>query len=164
MNEHKENLDRLSAAYSQKMVQVIGKPVKGDNKQVEAEQADTLYTKALGVLQEHGLYAMTLYLLYRSSDQTGADTKKYDAEGLVATQTMGWLWQMLGEDALTQLQVKPGRSIDWNTLNGREQKDAILSHFSDNLCASGLGRLLFVKELFEQTLTYARYHARALRK
>jgi len=165
MNEHEKNLDHLAAKYSQEMVEVIGKYVKGDDKKVEAAQADTLYTKALGVLQEHGLYAMTLYLLYRSGNQLGADTKQYNnAEELVATQTMGLLWRMLGEDDLAELNVKPEQSIGWDVLNERKHKDAILSHFSDHLCASDLGRLLFVKELFAQTLTYARYHARALRE
>lgn len=165
MSERQENLDHLAAAYSQKMVEVIGQYVKGkDNKQVKATEADTLYTKALGVLQEHGLYAMALYLLYRSGNQSGGDTKAYDAEALIATQTMAWLWDMLGHAALSELQVRPEQSIGWETLNTRQHKDAILSFFSDRLCASDLGRLLFIKELFEQTLTYARYHARALRE
>jgi hypothetical protein len=164
MNGHKENLDRLAAAYSQKMVEVIGQPIKKKDRVVKANEADTLYTKALGVLQEHGLYAMALYLLYRSGNQSSADTEKYDAEELVATQTMAHLWQMLGEDALAALNVKPGQSIGWETLNGRQQKEALLSYFSDHLCAGDLGRLLFVKELLAQTLTYARYHARALRE
>ncbi len=116
------------------------------------------------MLQEHGLYALALYLLYRSGNETGKDTKKYTAEELLSTQTLGLLWEMLSEAALAELQVNPKQSISWDVLNERKQKDAILTYFSTCLCASDLGRLLFIKELFEQTLTYARYHARALRE
>ncbi len=168
MSNRRQNLDRLAAARSQEMVKVIGEFIK-DNRQVKATEADNLYTKALGVLQEHGLYAMALYLLCRSGNQTGADTTKYSAEELIATQTMANLWAMLSEEALAELQVKPEQSIDWTALNGRDRngrdrKEAILAHFSDNLCGSDLGRMLFIKELFAQTLIYARYHARALRE
>ena len=163
MSDQRHNLDRLAAARSQELVRVIGKSIKGD-KQVRATEADNLYTKALGVLQEHGLYAMALYLLYRSGNQTGNNTKKYSAEELIATQAMANLWAMLGEEALTELHVMPERSIDWMALNSRDHKEAILTHFSDDLCGSDLGRMLFVKGLFEQTLIYARYHARALRE
>jgi len=163
MSNRRQNLDRLAAARSQEMVKVIGEFIK-DNRQVKATEADNLYTKALGVLQEHGLYAMALYLLYRSGNQTGADTTKYSAEELIATQTMANLWAMLSEEALADLRVKPEQSIDWTVLNGRDQKKTILTHFSENLCASDLGRMFFVKELFEQALIYARYHARALRE
>jgi len=163
MSNRRQNLDRLAAARSQEMVKVIGEFIK-DNRQVKATEADNLYTKALGVLQEHGLYAMALYLLYRSGNQTGADTTKYSAEELIATQTMANLWAMLSEWALADLRVKPEQSIDWTVLNGRDQKKTILTHFSENLCASDLGRMFFVKELFEQALIYARYHARALRE
>jgi hypothetical protein len=163
MSDHRQNLDRLAAARSQELVKVIGKPVKGD-RSVKATEADNLYTKALGVLQEHGLYATALYLLYRSGSQTGDDTTKYSAEELVATKTMTNLWAMLSEDALAELQVRPEHTIDWTALNDRDQKEAVLTHFSENLCGSDLGRMLFIKELFVQTLIYARYHARALRE
>jgi len=163
MSNHRQNLDRLAAARSQELVKVIGKTVKG-NKQVKATEADSLYTKALGVLQEHGLYATALYLLYRSGNQTGEDTQKYSAEELIATQTMANLWAMLSEEALAELRVRPEQSIDWTALNTHDQKEAILAHFSTNLCGSDLGRMFFIKKLFAQTLTYARYHARALRE
>lgn len=164
MNTHEENLDRLAAVYSQKMIGVIGLATKKETKPVEAAQADTLYTKALGVLQEHGLYALALYLLYRSGNQMGTDSTKYEAEELIATQTLALLLQLLGEEVLSDLQVKPEQIVTWDQLNARQQKDAILVYISSRLCASDLGRLLFIKELFSQTLTYARYHARALRE
>jgi hypothetical protein len=159
MNANRQNLDYLAATYSQRMVQVI----QSDQVKKPSE-ADNVYTKALGVLQEHGLYAMALYLLYRSGDKTTEGTKKCSAEELIATQTMAHLWAMLREDTLAELQVKPEQDIQWRHLNSREHKDAILSHFSDTLCAGDLGRMLFIKELFAQTLIYARYHARATPK
>jgi len=156
MSEQRQNLDHLAAIYSQKMVKVI----QSDQVKKPSE-ADNVYTKALGVLQERGLYALALYLLYRSGDKTARDTEKCSAEELIATQTMAHLWAMLRENALAKLKVKPEQDIQWESLNSRAHKDAILSHFSDRLCADDLGRMLFIKELFEQTLIYARYHARA---
>lgn len=156
MSKLEQNLDRLAATYSQKMVEVI----QSDQVKKPSE-ADNVYTKALGVLQEHGLYAMALYLLYRSGDKTGEETRKCSAEELIATQTMAHLWAMLREDVLAELRIKPEQDIQWEHLNTRQHKDAILSHFANNICAGDLGRMLFVKELFAQTLIYARYHARA---
>lgn len=94
----------------------------------------------------------------------GTDSTKYEAEELIATQTLALLLQLLGEEVLSDLQVKPEQIVTWDQLNARQQKDAILVYISSRLCASDLGRLLFIKELFSQTLTYARYHARALRE
>ncbi|MDM7911757.1 MAG: hypothetical protein QUS09_01530, partial [Methanotrichaceae archaeon] len=60
------NLDRLAAKCAQEMVKkakedkTIKKPV---------DTLERLATKALGVLQEQGVYAMTLFLFSRSSDE-----------------------------------------------------------------------------------------------
>lgn len=155
MKGQTQNLDYLAASYSQTMVTQL---VETDK--IKPSEADNLFTKALGVLQGQGLYAMALYLLYRSGDRTGGDMSRCSAEELAATTTMAELWGMLRNNALTVLEVTPSQRIGRDILNLGESKDAILKHFSDTLCASDLGRMLFIKELFQQTLIYARYHAR----
>lgn len=156
MSNVEMNLDRVAAMHAQEMVAVIG------TGKVKSSDADNLFTKALGVLQGHGLYAMALYLLYRSGDRVGPTIES--AEEQVATWTMAQIWQMLSDEALTELSIAPAHTISRQDLNRRENKDTILAHFSNVLCADDLGRMLFVKRIFEQTLIYARYHARAMPK
>jgi len=47
-----ENLDRICAEYGQAIVDAAGQP----------DVTDRLTTKALGVLQENGVYALFLFL------------------------------------------------------------------------------------------------------
>ncbi len=96
---------------------------------------ENLITKTLGVLQEQGVYACLLFLFSRTSiEKSLADT------------TRPHLYNLLKElPAFQQSEI--------NDQNG-------LQFFSDTVC-SNLDTLLVVKELYEQTLIYARYGAKA---
>jgi len=59
-----ENLDRLCAKYGFEFTQEVNKSFK------DASKTENLLTKALGVLQEQGLYAFILYC--KSREQKGA--------------------------------------------------------------------------------------------
>ncbi|MEA2006293.1 MAG: hypothetical protein U9O50_08580, partial [Acidobacteriota bacterium] len=67
-----ENLDRLCAEYGYKFADEIKKAYKFD-----AKKAESLVTKALGVLQEQGLYAFGLFCESRGrTEKPGADKLK----------------------------------------------------------------------------------------
>lgn len=114
------NLDYLASKHAFAMVDSFCCPVKA---------AERTVTKALGVLQEQGVYACFLFL-----DSRGA------ADG--ANEVRDRLWflttELMGVDPTTD-------RADYfaNTLN------------------SDLDDLLLVRDVFEQTLIYARYGAKA---
>ncbi len=95
-------------------------------------EIDNPVTKSLGVLQEQGVYACVLYLL----------ANKYRTVLLP-------LYDLLKE--LPAFHSSPDLPKD--------AKD-VLKFYSDNVC-NDLDRLLLVKDLYEQTLIYARYGAKA---
>lgn len=131
------NLDREAARCAQDIVnEAIALP------KVEAKHVDNLVTKALGVLQENGTYACTLYLYSR----TQSEEKK------AAKVVRGKLLNLAEE--------LDGRfNFEWGKAGGREAEPA-LKYVSEKLCEQ-LDPLLMLKELWEQTLIYARYGAKA---
>jgi len=136
----KWNLDRQAARCGQDIVKQAVKP-----SDVQPKHVDNLVTKALGVLQENGAYACILYLCSR----TQSEEKK------VAEVTRDKLLDLAEE--------LDGRSnFGWGKAGGREPESA-LEYVSDKLCKE-LDPLLMLKELWEQTLIYARYGAKALQK
>ncbi len=94
---------------------------------------ETLITKALGVLQEDGVYAFFLYLASQKKEPSNAIKEK--------------AFIFLRQDEILRQIFK----TDNDTLK------AIRDDLSDKL-----DELLFAKELLERTLVYARYHAKAL--
>lgn len=99
---------------------------------------ENLITKTLGVLQEQGVYACLLFLFSRTS-----------IEKSLADVTRPHLYNLLKElPAFQQSEI--------NDQNG-------LQFFSDTVC-SDMDALLLVKDLYEQTLIYARYGAKAAGK
>jgi hypothetical protein len=123
------NLDQHAALAAQR---IISQTKVSSRK----EDIDNVITKALGVLQENGIYACTLYLLSRSNK----------TEVPIAKQAMPELFGLLD---------KP--------LNlGKPANSDYLAHISGNAIAGDLDTLLLVKEVWEQTLIYARYGAKAL--
>jgi hypothetical protein len=135
MSERRErNLDLLAANTANAIVVAL---VTGSGKQKvdDAKSLDNVATKALGVFQENGVYAGTLFLL---STSQSAEMARYIA------------------GALTDLTGRLG--FDW-TVPGKTP-DALLPYYSETVCAQ-LDRLLLVKGLFEQTLIYVRYGAKA---
>src|SRR5579863_2196749 len=107
-----------------------------DTKSRDAGEVDNLITTALGVLQENGVYAGLLYLYSRTNT----------ADKPISETTRTKLLDMTPELGLPKA----------------ERTDAIsaLKFLTDNIC-NNLDRLLLVKQLWEQTLIYARYGAKA---
>jgi len=124
-----ENLDRLCAEYGYKFADEVSKADKFD-----AKKAETLITKALGVLQEQGLYAFVLFCESRGSvEKDGAEKIKHITRELL-------------RDKL-------------NLINGNNLLKAIREE--DGL-ASKLEDLMLAIQVLEKSLIYARYHAKAL--
>ncbi len=145
-------LDKLCAKTAQDVIE-------GRNG-ADPKVIDGFTTKALGVLQEQGVYAAVLFLFSRFGSST---------EGSVARLLVTHLLRLLGNGDLTGLGASyPNVAIgaitsDWVENN----KQSILRHFAEgvngaNGVATNLQRLLAVKSLFEQTLIYVRYGAKAL--
>ncbi|MBP6472226.1 MAG: hypothetical protein KA773_17380 [Chloroflexi bacterium] len=100
---------------------------------------ENLITKTLGVLQEQGVYACLLFLFSRTN------SKEKDLAG----KTRPHLYNLLKElPAFSQSEITDANALKF---------------FADIVC-NDLDTLLLVKELYEQTLIYARYGAKAAKE
>lgn len=116
------NLDRLAAQHAQAVVQAGDKNI------------ETTITKALGILQENGVYACFLYLL-----------AKEKGNGKTVVEKM--------------LHLLDGLGFDWEQ-PGDQKPETILNYINQKVSID-LERLLLAKETLEQMLIYARYGAKA---
>ncbi len=100
------------------------------------KKAEDHITKSLGVLQQDGVYAFFLYQASRKREKDGADK--------------------LGEQS--------AKLLSENDLlpKGTTSVQQALEKIRDGQLADNLDQLLLAKRLLEQTLIYARYHAKAL--
>jgi hypothetical protein len=123
--EPERNLDYLASKYA---LVLVGKFGRDEKKRSAGERTAT---KALGILQEQGVYACALFL-----------NSRRDKEGEFAKEVADTLW-----DLLPKLVERPAgaKQLDFyaNTLNAR------------------MDDLFLVRDVFEQTLIYARYGAKA---
>ncbi len=126
-NATQKNLDRLAAEYAQKVINCCPKGP-------EIKDMENTVTKALGILQENGVYACFLYLL-----------AKEDEKGKVVVDKM--------LDLLNQLNFGWGKPSDLSA-------EKVLHYINDKVVVN-LERLLLAKETLEQMLIYARYGAKA---
>jgi len=101
----------------------------------EPSDVENLATKALGVLQENGVYACLLYL-YSRTNNTESPISQIIRQELLA---------------LTELAGKK------SPVDGAE---TVLKFINENIC-NDLETLLLTKKLWEQTLIYTRYGAKA---
>jgi hypothetical protein len=131
------NLDQRAAHYAQEMVS----QAVSDKKR--AKPAENLITKTLGVLQEQGVYAMILFLFSRTGD-----------EQKIAPKLRGPLYLLTKE--LPQYQNNGDLAI----FEEKTEAQPVLAFYAQSVCEN-LDNLLLVKELYEQTLIYARYGAKA---
>ncbi len=122
-----ENLDTLAAKTAQAIVNATSQP----------KELDTLATKTLGVLQENGVYACTLFLFSRTRD----------VEKSLANVIQEELFSLCSN------LLPDGRKVP-------ASKEERLK-FVANEIASDLDTLLLVKQVWEQTLIYVRYGAKA---
>jgi hypothetical protein len=122
------NLDKLAAQTAQQIIT--------DTKTFKATEVDNLVTKALGVLQENGVYAVTLFLYSRS----GPDKKVSPA-----------VRQHLLKLAADELVQQPAPE---------DKADKTLAFVTEHI-SDDLDMLLLVKQVWAQTLIYTRYGAKA---
>jgi hypothetical protein len=117
---------------SQKAAQSISKDC-----QAPSEVLENIATKTLGVLQENGVYAAVLYTLTRTEkkQKPAADAVR---KGLLA------MAPHLG------LQAAPNN----------EAATGVLRYVTEYVC-NDLDRMLLVKQVWEQTLIYTRFGAKA---
>jgi hypothetical protein len=123
------NLDVIAAETAQAIIE--------GTKGRKSEDVDNLATKALGVLQENGVYAGMLFLLSR----TGAD------QGIA---------QVVRDELLKLLTEK----LEYTGIKKKASAAEILQSLTKHICQD-LDTLLLVKQVWEQTLIYTRYSAKA---
>jgi hypothetical protein len=102
----------------------------------EKSAKENLATKALGVLLQNGPYGMVLYLQIQKKDKD------------IAAEFREQLLTLISKAAI---EPAPPSSGDFSDITKWLQK-----------IAANLDTYLFVKRLWQQTLTYARYHAKAV--
>jgi len=145
MSEEKSisNLDYLAAKHSQEIIRrVVEKEETQKNrgqgekksKQQLASELDNTVTKALGVLQENGIYACFLYLLAKEKDIG----KVVIGEMLNLLEELPFEWRKPADDSTEE----------------------VLGYISEKVTAD-LERLLIAKDTLERMLIYARYGAKA---
>lgn len=133
------NLDRLAAQHAQKIISraVDEKIVANKEKAKLAGKIDNTVTKALGVLQENGVYACFLFLLAKEKENK-ENSEVVIEEMLSLLDGLGFSW---------------GRPMN-------NSVEAVLKHITEKVTVN-LERLLLAKETLEQMLIYARYGAKA---
>ncbi|MBW2137907.1 MAG: hypothetical protein JRH06_10160 [Deltaproteobacteria bacterium] len=144
MSNHAQlNLDLLAAQHAQAIIHRIvdqvktqkdKEPEKKKIKEQLSRDVDNTVTKALGVLQENGVYACFLYLLAKEKEN-----------GSVVVDEM--------------LNLLDGLGFGWDK-PADKSAEKVLGHISKKVTVD-LERLLLAKETLEQMLTYARYGAKA---
>jgi len=149
MGESAFNLDKLAAQRAQCMVKRAkeGKscgdqPVQLSKVKKPVETLERLVTKTLGVLQSQGVYAMILFLYSRTGD-----------EEPVAK------WCILPE-LFSALRELPANWAEQDIPQEEADAQMALGFYSEQVL-DDLDTLLLVRDLYEQTLTYARYGAKA---
>lgn len=142
MSSNMLNLDQQAAIQSQIIVRE-GVKVK------DAKAVENLITKTLGVLQEQGIYAMMLFLFSRTSD-----------EEKIAPHIRAPLYALLQQ--LPVFQNNAELSANLSDFSASTAAEPVLQFYAQAVC-SKLDALLLVKDLYEQTLIYARYGAKAAR-
>ncbi|MCX7597188.1 MAG: hypothetical protein N2235_26260 [Fischerella sp.] len=142
MNDKPINLDRLAAQHAQEIFKKVNQEKVKQANQEKVKQAnqeiETTVTKALGVLQEEGVYACFLYLLAKGKEN-----------GKIVVDEM---LDLLGDG-------DDGSKFGWGKPTSNKPDD-ILSHITTKVTVN-LERLLLAKETLEQMLIYARYGAKA---
>ncbi len=132
------NLDQFAAHHAQEMVL---KALEKSGKSVGV--LERLVTKTLGVLQAQGVYAMMLFLLSRTGDEKEiAPVIRNECYVLI---------KKLPE--FSSLSVPEENSDDKTTLK-----------FYSSDAVQKIDTLLLIRDLYEQTLIYTRYGAKAASK
>lgn len=134
MPENVVNLDKIAAERAQAMVRGAS---SARNVKKPVETLERLATKSLGVLQEHGVYALILFLFSRTGDEKN-------------------IAPHIRRELNAALKSLPAFK---NTDISSSAQEA-LQFYAQNVL-DDLDRLLLVRDLYEQTLIYVRYSAKA---
>ncbi|MCG2736949.1 MAG: hypothetical protein L6282_11240 [Candidatus Methanoperedenaceae archaeon] len=102
---------------------------------------ERLVTKTLGVLQAQGVYAMMLYLLSRSGEEEK-------------------IAPIICNECYALIKKLP----EFSGISVPSDKKKILEFYSSNDILGKIDTLLLIRDLYEQTLIYARYGAKAASK
>lgn len=122
------NLEPLCARYGLEMIK----------EDVKVKEQETILNKALGVLCENGIYAMSLYLLTCQNKEYG-EYILTECRRLWQEEDIGLIKKDVSDDEDSMLKAVRGMTEDLTTV-------------------------ILAKRLTEQTLTFARYHAKAKAK
>lgn len=131
------NLDWLAAKHAQTMIAGLAQ----SRDAVSAKGLDTSVTKAIGVLQENGVYASVLFLLTRSK-------KELAYSKLIVEHMLNMLTEV---------------NANWSFSRDFRNPNTLLGEINNQII-SDLAQAIWVKELLELMLTYARYSAKAAAK
>jgi len=145
-----KNLDKLAGEIA---LQIC------DPARVDIGTLENLATKALGVLQEQGVYAMMVFLLSRSGDKSFTDPK-ISKENKVAITCIDNLNESLKREPLNLLKLNSNGVSSLKSANNSNSKKAILEMYLN--ISESLESLLMVKEFYEQTLIYVRHISKGL--
>ncbi len=135
------NLDYLAAKYAQEIVaELVDKRVQQESVDIKKAKssADNTVTKALGVLQEHGVYACFLYLFAKEKENSKAVVPR--------------MLEILREIGIPDPPSKAGK--------GSVDSRGTLAHISEHV-TSDLELLLLARDALERLLVYARYGIKA---
>ena len=151
------NLDFTAASAADEIQNAIGERCKGANhNKVLAKDVENLVTKALGVVQESGPFACGLFLLSKAGDKPIEETPY---EAVVACHILSRLLSLPAQYALADIQQAWRDGVlEPKQVNGA--KSQIIPHLV-KLAGVSIERLLLIKQIWERTLTYARYMARS---
>ena len=137
------NIDQLAARHAQNMIS----STPNDKKSIDT--LNRLVTKTLGVLQEQGLYAMMLFLFSRTGDE------KKNAP-IIRKELI---------EMLSKLPVFSSITIPNSKSKDAEKSDReVLEFYSSDNVIGDIDTLFLVRDLYEQTLIYTRYGAKAASK
>ena len=136
------NLDFLCARYGQEIV----KSIESMEREVRKSDIENMLQKSLGILQEDGIYAFTVYLDSEGAfkdDADGRDKEKV-VKGILKN-----VWSLLSDTGIA-------------LVNGECMRDVVYTGLQR--LSEDLDKLFLAKDLIEKCMVYARYHAKALPK
>ena len=136
------NLDFLCARYGQEIV----KSIESMGREVRKSDIENMLQKSLGILQEDGIYAFTVYLDSEGAFKDDADgrDKEKAAKGILKN-----VWSLLSDTGVA-------------LVNGECMRDVVYTELQR--LSEDLDKLFLAKDLIEKCMVYARYHAKALPK
>lgn len=150
------NLDKLSADYSQRILELVREKVKDG--EVSYENVEKICNSALGILKEQGIYSCILFLLSKSGSET--EKSNLSGEEFVACGIIANFIDILNTEELKNLGCTINIDFaNYSAVNG--YKSELLQKVRDVLC-SELKKMLLIKSLYEQILIYTRYGAKAI--